>query len=558
MTSMINLRSYQREGVDRLQDDLSRFQRPAAVLATGLGKTVMFVHMIAEWMEQSGQRAMILVNRDELCNQAVDKIRLVAPHLSVGRIQGPMNEVSSDVIVASQQTLWRDNRLAALKESYDSPESGRRRVGLVIVDECHFAVSPTYLKILKAVGCFTKASGVKAVGFTATMARGDGTGLGDVWQTVSFSRSLLWGIGRDYLVDIRPWDVTVEALDLGRVKRSGNSGDFTDTSLGDALILSDAGSVTARAYRQYAADRQGITFSPTVAATHRLAEDFRDAGITSAVVEASTPRPERLRIYDDSRRGAVQVVHNCGVLTHGADFPWISCAVIKPTQSEPLFQQMVGRITRTFPGKKDGLILGIGGINSRIRTLVDLEPGAVKKVRPGESLAEAVVREAEESNAPVPAGSPAFVLKRKQVDLFAGTDTVWLRTPAGVMFIPCLDGEVILWPSGEDGLWDVRYASRTAKKWPRLHRGLSLDMAMAWGETEAEDLEADGLSLSSRAAPWRRKKAPVTSGQIQAMEALGLDPKSVQTKQAASDALSVRRASLRFDRFVTRTAKVSA
>jgi hypothetical protein len=142
--------------------------------------------------------------------------------------------------------------------------------------------------------------------------------------------------------------------------------------------------------------------------------------------------------------------------------------------------------------------------------------------------------------------------------MFAGRDSFWLRTPAGVMFIPLVDGEIILWPDRDNpGLWDVRYAARSARKWPRLHRSLSLDLAMAWGETEAEDLEADAtLSLASRSAKWRRRKEPVTPGQAQRMIALRMDPKSVQTKQAASEALSVREASLRFDRYVPTKAMV--
>jgi superfamily II DNA or RNA helicase len=555
VTNIIKLRDYQREGVDLIHDDLARVQRPSALLATGLGKTVMFVYLLLEYTERTGQRGIVLVHRDELCDQTIDKIRTIAPHLSVGKIKGTVNETEADIIVASVQTLWRDNRLASLKQSYDR----YRKIGLVVVDECHGAIAPTYLKILKSLGCYTKSTGVKAVGFTATMARGDGVGLGDVWQKISFSRSLLWGIGKGHLVDIRAEAVTVESLDLDLVKRSGTARDFTGESLGQALIDSGSGSVVARAYASRARDRSGITFSPNVASAHALAESFRDLGITSAVVDGTTPRADRLKIYEDSRAGRVQVIHNCNVLTHGFDAPWISCVVPRPTLSEPLFQQMVGRITRTYPGKADGLVLAVGDVSGlQIRTLADLEPGSVKTVRPGESLAEAVVREAEEGNTRLPASHPAFALRHRDMDLFAGSASVWLRTPAGVMFIPLADGEVVLWPSrDEEGMWDVRYASRQSRKWPRLHRSLSLDMAMAWGETEAEDLEEDAsLSVSRRSASWRKKKAPVTSGQLQAMKALGVDATRIQTKQQASDALSVRSASMRFDRFVPAKAVV--
>jgi hypothetical protein len=251
------------------------------------------------------------------------------------------------------------------------------------------------------------------------------------------------------------------------------------------------------------------------------------------------------------------VIVNCGVLTHGADFPWISVVVPKITYSEGLYQQMVGRGMRTFPGKADCLVLSVPGVGGKLRTLIDLEPGAVETIRQGESLTEAVERETAEQSAPVAAGARPFVIRHRDRDMFASSRSLWLRTTGGVMFLPVADGEVFLWPA-EDGLWDVRHAPRKARRWPRLKGPLSLEMAMAWGETEAEDLETNGESstkISVRAASWRRKKEPPSPGQVDACAAWGVTVPEGSTKAEVSELLSVRIATLKFDPFVARLAR---
>jgi hypothetical protein len=250
------------------------------------------------------------------------------------------------------------------------------------------------------------------------------------------------------------------------------------------------------------------------------------------------------------------VIVNCGVLTEGFDAPWLTCVVPKITKSEPLFQQMVGRVLRTFPGKRDALVLTVGGTGGKLRTLVDLAPGSVKTIRQGETLADAVVREAEEGNVKIKAGSPAFSLRHRDTDLFAASKSAWLRTAGGVMFIPVSDGEVFLWP-GQGGTWQVRYAPRKARKWPRLHDGLSLEMAMAWGETEAEDRDHGAgmaASLSSRSASWRVRKEAPTRPQLDTARIWGVDVPEGATRAQVSDLLSITVATRKFDHHMSRTA----
>jgi hypothetical protein len=229
--------------------------------------------------------------------------------------------------------------------------------------------------------------------------------------------------------------------------------------------------------------------------------------------------------------------------------------IARPTQSEALYAQMVGRVLRPYPGKKEALVLDLVGNSDhhRLRTLAGLEPDAVKRIRDGESLAEAVTREEEEANGTVRAGSPAFELKVRDVESFASFSMAWLRTPAGVVFIACgNDAKVYLAPSKNvPGLWDVKVARYgvNATKWTyhaTQYVDLPLGHAMAWGEAVSEDYQPAGYGVT-RKAPWRRKEP--SAKQAGLARRYGIDPDGMNAGQV-SDAIDTVMGARLFDRHV--------
>jgi ATP-dependent helicase IRC3 len=544
MTAALKMRDYQRSAIDAVFKAWAEgMRRPAIVLPTGAGKTVVFSQLIKEFCNihdtERGTRVMVLVHRDELADQAIAKIRAVAPDLSVGKVKAGDNDLDADVMVCSVQTLG--GRGPRLRELTDWSQHNYGKVGLIITDECHHAAAATYQQIYQA---FPDAL---QLGVTATMARGDGVGLGSVWEEVVYSRSILNLIGNGHLVDVKARNITVDGLDLSDVKTS--RGDYQTADLGAAMEESGAQHVISRAYREHASDRQGIVFTPTVATADLTAESLMSTGITAASISGATPREDRLSIFDDFRSGRTQVLVNCMVLTEGFDAPWASCAVIaRPTQSQPLYVQMVGRVLRPWAqgGKRDALVLNLNGAGGKLSTLVDLEPGVVEAVRDGETLAEAVEREEKEGRSLVPAGHPAFGLKIREVNLFEASETAWLRTSGGVMFISAGDWCYFLWPSsaGDPGTWDVCRKQKLGR-WQRTqHTGLPIELAMSWAEAEAEN---EGSFSVARSARWR--KGTPSSQQEAYARSLGVW-RDGMGKDECSDALSVAIESSRLDPFL--------
>ncbi len=548
MTTTIHLRPYQREAIDAVTAAWGDgIRRPAIVLATGLGKTVIFSQLASEFRERTGQRVLILVHRDELAEQAMDKVRGIAPHLSVGKVKAVDNDVRADVVVASVQTLSRPKRLADLLDW----RSAAGPVGLVITDECHHGVAPSYTRIYDAL------PDAVHLGVTATLARGDGIGLGSVWDDVVYEKSIAWGIKRQFLSPVRGVAVRAPELDLSAVRSS--RGDYQVNDLGHALTESGALDVIPKAYVEHASGRSGVVFSPTVETAQYVAESLIGAGITSAVISGATPGDERVRIFEAHRAGRIQVLSNCMVLTEGWDSPHTSCIVVaRPTQSNPLYVQMVGRGTRTYPGKTDCLVLDLvgAGATNKLRTLVDLEPGMFSEPEPCETCNRVpCVCPCGGCGGPRPCSAcneaAELTLERgktEAVDLFAGSTQSWLVTNAGVLFVPAGEsGDVLLWQSRTPGLWDVVHAPKTAGKWVRLHESLPLGTAQAWAETEADELA--GFNVRKTAA-WRKKKP--SEAQLKFAGQLGIDlPPDVRSGELGN-LISVAMSSRRIDRFVPR------
>jgi superfamily II DNA or RNA helicase len=564
----LTLRDYQTETVDAVWNAWNTgMQRPAVVLPTGAGKTVIFAAMARQFHDVHGytgqpRRVVVLVHRDELADQAIAKLRATAPDLDIGKVKAADDQVYADVMVCSVQTLARANRTQRLLDAQEVAGP----VGLVIVDECHHAAAVSYRNVMAALGCYSGLvnkedvwTGTKAVGFTATLARGDGVGLGGVWDDMVYNRSVLWMISRGYLVDPKGQEVKLDGLDLGGVKRT--AGDYQAGALGEALLQAGGPAQIAEVVHRYAPGRRTIVFTPTVAVAEETVKELEQRGYTAAAVSAGVKRedttdslgrtiPGRLSVYDDFRTGRISVLVNCMVLTEGADFPMADCAVIaRPTQSAPLFIQMVGRVLRPWSGKTDALVLDIAGTGGKISTLVDLDDSVTTAVRDGESLAEAYIRQEETANrVESHSGNTAFLLKHKELDLFTASSHVWLRTPGGVQFLSVSGGFVFLWPRA-DGLWNVGGAperSHGTARWVVLHEGLTLGLAQAWAETEADNYSSFGIE---RQASWRRKRAEPRM--ISRAKSMGVPTDIHDLRQGdLSDAMAVKAATRVFDHVV--------
>lgn len=549
--SALPLRPYQRQTVDDVwRAWAGGLRRPAVVLATGLGKTVIFAHMIAEWIARNpGRKALVLAHRIELVEQAADKIRSVAPDLRVGVVKAQRNETGAQVIVASVQTLRSLNRRRMI-----------RGVGLVVVDECHHAAAESYLQVLGHFGCLTGAAKLSAypawdgadavaLGVTATMARGDGLALGDVWESVVSQWDTAFGVREGHLVRPRGLRVRVEDLDMRGVRKRG--GDYAVEGLGAALEASMAPERIAEAVREHAPAERAVIFMPTVSSAYVVDEAIAGAGFTHGVVHGEMAPSDRAKILDGHRAGDIQIVSNCMVLTEGWDCPPTSVAVIgRKTLSAPLYIQMVGRVLRPFPGKLSALVLDVVGASERhgLAAPVDLfgqEDLVVENDTVDDDLTDV---EPDLTDALGVRRDEIYVdgtLSVEEVDLFHSSTSAWLRTRDGWFFLPAGDRYIALIPhpvnhSHFDVVAMHRY-NMGESRW--VKRDVSdLGYAMAWAEGDVSAMEHLTAHKSRR---WRASRP--TEKQVNLALREGLTVPSDALSGEVSNMIAVAQASSRID-----------
>lgn len=384
----MTLRPYQVIARDRVFEAWSSgLSRVALVLPTGAGKTVIFSEIIREFMAQRpGAPVLVLAHRDELLQQAAEKIGVWVPGVSVGVVKGALNQVHRPIIVASQQTLARAGRIARLPD-----------FGLVVVDECHRTMGPSYLRVLQELGC-ADPGGPLTLGVTATFTREDTKKLTDFYEAVPFALDIMELILNDppYLVEPRFKRVLLEGLDLSGVpmSRLTSGRDLAATELAEAMERAGAPGVVAAAYARHAADRSGMVFTPTVDSAQHVADALNEIGISATMLSGRSTQRDRRSALERFNRGEIQVITNAALLGEGVDAPITSCVVVaRPTLSKTLFRQMVGRGLRLHPGKSDCLILDVVGATGRndLKTLNDVTDVEVT-VREDEGLGEAVRR----------------------------------------------------------------------------------------------------------------------------------------------------------------------
>jgi superfamily II DNA or RNA helicase len=123
-------------------------------LPCGYGKTVLSLKIIAELKKKT----LILVHKEFLMNQWIERITEFMPSARVGKIQGPIYEVEGkDIVIGMIQTL----------HSRDFPVEAFAPFGLTIIDEVHRIGSEEFSKtLLKTVTPYM-------LGISATVERKD-------------------------------------------------------------------------------------------------------------------------------------------------------------------------------------------------------------------------------------------------------------------------------------------------------------------------------------------------------------------------------------------------
>lgn len=170
-------------------------------------------------------------------------------------------------------------------------------------------------------------------------------------------------------------------------------GDYDEGELAAAMDKPTLTADIVSTWMRIGENRPTFCFAVNRAHARSLEAEFERAGVTTAYIDAFTEREERTRIGQAFNAGRVKVVVNVGVLTRGIDWD-VRCLILaRPTKSEQLFVQIIGRALRTAAGKEDALILDHSDTTLKLGFVTDIHHEHLDTERP----IEASSRRAEKS-----------------------------------------------------------------------------------------------------------------------------------------------------------------
>lgn len=513
--SVINLFPYQQEAFNAVWAAYDGGKsRLLLSMPTGSGKTAVGSHIVREARARGFGRAVFLVHRDELVNQSVNALAMINPNLTVGVCKAERDQLNADIIVASAQTLAREARLARLQAAIAGGDA------LLLSDEAHHDM---------AGGRRTVISGISPrllVGLTATPKRADGRAMGSLYQEIVYHLPMLDLMRAGRLARLIGLRIdTATELDSVHTR----AGEFAENELAATVNNVARNRLIVESYQKHAADRRKtVAFCVDVAHAEALRDTFRDAGIRAEAVFGHTSATDRMATLEAFHRGEIPVLVNVMVLSEGYDEPGIDCILwARPTKSQGLYIQCVGRGARRSDEKKDCLVIDFVDATSRhtlvtFPTLAGTDPKApgaageqadMPAIEPGQQVslldyADTSARLREEAAV--------------RVDLFGNSAFLW-RTVAGEHMAIAGDKRWIWLRKGEDGYLPVELRESKDEetgKWqarvkPLFDRALDIETAMGVAE-ERVHLNP----LTARDAGWRQRSDEPTDGQLRYARAL--------------------------------------
>jgi superfamily II DNA or RNA helicase len=335
----MKLRPYQEDLVNqiRLQYQLGH-RNVLMVLSTGGGKTCIFTH-IAQQAAKKGNRVCILVHRQELLDQASRAMPMLHGCIRANRSM----DLSHAVQIASVQTLAR--RLHLIPPEFFQ---------LIIVDEAHHTNAGTWRKVIEH---FRQAH---LLGVTATPCRTDGRGLGEWYQTMVQGPSAQWLTDEGYLAAAR----VLAPPGFSSAGLRKKMGDF-DAKEAEQRVGTIMGDIVGH-YRKHLSGQTAIAFCCSVAHAEAVAGLFTSQGIAAASIDGTMASEQRSDLLTALSTGRLKVLTSCALIGEGVDVPSVGgCILLRPTQSEALHLQMIGRCLRPS-GAKVAVVLDHVGNTLRL------------------------------------------------------------------------------------------------------------------------------------------------------------------------------------------------
>ena len=329
----MKLRDYQAECIQEVKNRLPTVNSQLVQLPTGSGKTVIFWHLLRDL----NKRALIIAPTRELVEQIQDTGGEVVYHRDI------YAKRSSWVPAEWPQFTTMTIKAAAML--FKKQPERLPNIDYLVFDEAHRSQATQAAELIEHY----KESGVKIIGLTATPERLDGKSLMDLYEVLTYKKTLVDLIRHGHLVDLECYRVKT------RFKLPGarmSAGDISPAALRE-LDLDARNEIILKTFLDNCLDKKTLIFCLSIDHANEIARQLREKGVSAAAVHGSMPSKERKQIINDFKSGKIRALCNCQLLTEGFDDPSIEALVLaRPTKSKALYCQMIGRGVRPYEGKE--------------------------------------------------------------------------------------------------------------------------------------------------------------------------------------------------------------
>ena len=285
-------------------------------LPTGSGKTIVFSDILKSSLSGGNGKGLVLVHRDELLRQAMEKLNFVWPGVKLSTVDAATSNFTGRITVASVMAMVR--RLDKVP-----------RIQKVVTDEAHHAPASSWLKIYKGIDELYPSW--QHLGVTATPIRTNGASdLEAIFRKPVYVKSIFELIVEGYLSPLKGLEVRTEISveDVG-VQR----GDFIAEELSRVINTKERNRLVVENYLELAQERKALVFAADLNHAKSLAEMFKTQGVSAAWVAGNTPLGLRRSLLEKLRKGELEVIVNCMVFTEGFDEPSLD-AITMPADQE--------------------------------------------------------------------------------------------------------------------------------------------------------------------------------------------------------------------------------
>src|SRR5439155_18258929 len=236
---------FQREAKEAVLRHWEKGNRAALVsLPTGSGKTIVFSDILQSSLSASNDKGLVLVHRDELLRQAIEKLNFVWPEVKVSTVNAASSNFAGQITIASVMSIVR--RLDKIP-----------CIDKVVTDEAHHAPASSWLKIYKRLG--EVLPDWQHLGVTATPIRTKGTSdIEAIFGKPVYVKSIFELIVEGYLSPLKGLEVKTEIS----VEDCGvQGGDFIAEELSRVINTKERNRLVVENYLQLAAERKALVFA---------------------------------------------------------------------------------------------------------------------------------------------------------------------------------------------------------------------------------------------------------------------------------------------------------